>query len=124
MGAACPSQPPPAPRAKPLSREDVDRDRDDRANPTECKSVRAGDARAVDLLNEVLTKRGTSNTELGEVVGCGEQVLRAVRSRNRRRPFKVGHLFAIDRRTALAIWNAIHVALLTDPVPSSNSHEG
>lgn len=105
-----PSEPPVAreARAKHLPPRTVEA-----SHPAECKRVNDGDARAVEILNRVLRSRGTSTTELAEVVGFPEKQLRAIRSRDRRRPFKVGHLFAFDKRTALAIWNEIHVELLT-----------
>jgi hypothetical protein len=79
---------------------------------TECERVRKGDERAVATLNAVLDKRRTSNEELAEVIGCPEGVVRSIRHRERKRPFKVGHLYAVDKRTAMALWQAIYLDLL------------
>ncbi len=109
MGAACPSKPPDPLRPKTLPL----RDPSERANVKDCPRVRKGDERAVEALNRVLLRRGTSNVELGEVVGCGESVIRAIRSRDRRRPFKAGLFYAVDLRTALALLDETRVDLLT-----------
>lgn len=87
------------------------------AHPLECERVKAGDRAAVAALNRVLMKRGTSNVELAEVVECPETTIRAIRSGERRKPFKVGLLYAIDRRTALAVLDEIRTELLLSLCP-------
>ncbi len=110
-----PSQPPAAlqQRAKHLPPNPRQDEHPTQDHPLECPRVRAGDKRAAQLLDEQMKKRGVSNYELAEVVGFSETIPRAMRKADRRKPFKVGHLYAFDRRLALALLDAVRVDLLT-----------
>lgn len=81
--------------------------------PTEVEAFRLGDAKAVGVLNRVLARRGVSNCEIAEGAECSENLIRLIRSDDLRKPFKVGFLFAINRRLALAILDEIRLELLS-----------
>jgi hypothetical protein len=110
-----PSQPPPPARAKHLP----PRPPTDPSQPLECSRVKAWDKRAVAIVNEVIAKRGASNVEIAEGLGCPETVVRAVRARDRRRPLKVGFALAFEKRLRVAVFQALLVEALTaDDLPA------
>lgn len=119
MGAALrPSQLPPAPRAKHLTPRPPD---SEPSQPKECRRVKAGDRIAVRILNEVIASRREEGSAIAEHLGCPEPVLRLVRSNDRRKPFKVGHILAMRKHLKVAVLQALLVEALTGPeIPSAD----
>jgi hypothetical protein len=124
MSSAARSVPPPAlVRAKTLSSSTdtsgvrrVDPLPLEPSHPRECESFKAGDKKAVNTLNRVFDKRGVKNLRLANKLDCPETVLRAVRAGERRKPFKVGLLYAIaecgEPQLALATLDEIRLDIL------------
>lgn len=72
----------------------------------------AGRRRAAKRFDEVMRKRGASNCEMAEVVGCQERLVRDWR--RSKEGGQWGDLYAMDRRAALALLDAIRMDLLSD----------
>lgn len=99
---------PPVLRAKHLAPRVVQ----ERGPVVECETVQEGDARAVELLNKVLTKHRASNIELAEILGCDEKVVRLVRAKHIRKPFKCGLLLKLPPKIALEILDLLRLDIL------------
>lgn len=70
----------------------------------------SGRRRAAARFDEQMRKRCVSNLELSEVVGCNERLVRDWRSGKEGGQW--GDLYAMDRRLALALLDAIRMDLL------------